>query len=216
MTVSMALNALAFKGKWSSVFDPGKTTSNYAFHLWGGKIGVVDMMLQTESFEYAEDDQYQLLRMPYGNGAFEMVFLLPLEKNGDVQAVSLEQWERLLSKAEEKELPVGIPKFKIETALSLDGHLSNMGMPTSFSGEADFSLIADVPGTIRLKDTRQACYIEVDESGAKAAAATVIPAGLTGAPLTKKTEFIADHPFLFAIIERSTQGILLMGQFCGQ
>lgn len=215
LTVSMVLNAFAFKGKWTSVFDPDYTAKDYSFQRFDGGTSRVDMMYQKGSFEYASDDEYQLLCLPYGNGAFQMVILLPRSVDGDFSSVRMEQWEGLLMKAEKEEIPVMIPRFSIATSLDLDDPLSEMGMPVAFTSEADFSLIAGVPGDILLKKTRQACFIEVDESGTKAAAATVIPAAFDGSPLPS-LQFLADHPFLFAIIEKSTQGILLIGQFCGE
>lgn len=216
LTISMVLSAIAFKGKWSLAFDPGLTAKDYIFHRYNGESTRVEMMRQEAFFEYAADDEYQLLCLPYGNGAFQMVILLPHAIDGDCSSMSMEQWQGLLSKVEEKEIPVMIPKFTISTSLDLDNPLSAMGMPCAFTGDADFSLIAGVPGNIVLENTRQACSIEVDETGTKAAATTVIPSTVTGSPMPSTIAFIADHPFVFAIIEKSTQGILMIGQFCGE
>lgn len=216
LTVSMALNALVFKGKWASVFDPGKTNVAQPFYLWGDKIGTADMMNQAGHFEYAEDEQFKLLCLPYGNGAFQMVILLPRTPDGDLSSVDLELWRGLLSRTKEVDLPVSIPRFRISTTMSLDGPLSEMGMPTAFTSDADFSKISGAPGEVRMRGTRQSCLIAVDEGGTQGAAATVVPVGFVTAPPPPPLTFVADHPFLFAIVEKSTQGILLMGQYCGR
>ena len=215
LTISMVLSAMAFNGKWSSVFDPASTMYNYTFYLRDGTTSTVRMMFQNSTFEYAEDDLFKMLCLPYGNGAFQMVILLPHAVNFDLGTVDIQRWEGLLSKTHEEKLPVSIPKFSISTDLSLEETLSKMGMPTAFTGEADFSLVADTSNSLYLTQARQSCFIEVDESGTKAAAATQATFGVYTSPMPKYT-FQANHPFLFAIMEKSTHGILLMGQFCGK
>lgn len=211
-TVFLLLNAVAFKGSWTTDFRSDETFKAPFYCLDGHEVQV-DMMHQSGTFRYASNENYRLICLPYGNEAFQMVVLLPLE-NHDLSSVTHEEWNRLLADAKEQKVPVSLPKFKIHNVSNINRTLSVMGMPAAFSEEADFSLLS--PGPIRLSETLQGCSLEVSESGTTAAAATALAGKVDTANLEKApVVFNANHSFLFAIMEKSTQGILMMGQFCG-
>lgn len=207
------LNALYFKGTWTTEFD-AKNTSLKPFAGQDGVTTQVEMMKQKAKFNYTENQDLQLVQLPYGNQAFSMMVLLPHEGKNlrDVLAATRQRdyWSGLKSGLREAEVDLFLPKFKTEYSKKLNDLLTKMGMGITFTDAANFSGITDVPA--RISFVKQDTYISTDESGTEAAAVTTVGMELTSMPSQpQKVIFNAERPFIYIIQENSTGAILFMG-----
>jgi len=193
-------NAIYFKGDWASQFKQ-EATHPAPFTLIDGTTVDVPMMSQAADFKMARTETVQALELPYESGDLSMIILLP--NPGEKPALtSLDDLE-----FREMEVMVQLPKFKIETEFYLGKTLSALGMPLAFSGKADFSDM-DESHNLSIDEVIHKAFIEVNEEGTEAAAATAVGIRATSMP----PQFIADHPFLFLIRENSTGTILFIGR----
>ena len=206
--VSYLMNAIYFKGTWASKFDK-KNTRDEAFD--GGE--TVPMMRQMAEFEYTDNDQYQAVRLPYGNGAYQMTVFLPREGKsiGSVlDQMDGKNWQ--FNGGRSTEVDLKMPRFETETKINLKPVMTALGMPTAFDPyNADFQDFCNVPTYIELM--KQAAKIKLDEEGTEAAAVTIIGAESTAMP--DFATFHATRPFFYIISERSTGVIFFMGQYVG-
>lgn len=207
------LNAIYFKGIWTNEFSPNNTSSKPFYPEDGNQVNV-DMMHQTEEFNYTEDETLQMVRLPYGNQAFSMMVLLPKDEINLAEAVSALRadgyWSALQSTLHPAKVDLSLPKFKTEYSKILNEVLANMGMGSAFTNQADFSGMTDEPAQISF--VKQDTYISTDEKGTEAAAVTTIGIELTSMPMEpRRVIFNADRPFLYVIQENSTGSILFMG-----
>jgi len=212
MDLMYLLNAIYFKGKWSSQFDV-KNTSRKPFYSENGSYKNVDMMHQSSDFNYTENNTFQMLQLLYGNKAFSMIILLPKE-NKELSDINKElvdnaAWMDLKSGLRKTKVDLYLPKFKTEFNMRFNNILIDMGMGVAFdSGVADFSRMSATDAFISFVD--QFTYITTDEVGTEAAAVTVIGVKLTSYQ-PSKTVFNANKPFIYLIQENSTGSILFMG-----
>jgi serine protease inhibitor len=206
------LNAIYFKGIWTTQFDKKNTSRKPFTNLDGGRANV-DMMHQTANFNYTEDRTFQLIQLPYGNQAFSMMVLLPLEGISLGEAVTVLNgdgyWGGLQSRLSDTEVVLSLPKFKTEYSKKLNDVLTTMGMGVAFSNMADFSGMSDYSAKISF--VKQDTYISTDEEGTEAAAVTTVGVEVTALPSPRKVIFNANRPFLYLIQENSTGAILFMG-----
>ena len=210
LTRLVLTNAIYFKGNWVKQFDEEKT-SKQDFRVNSDKIVKVPMMSMTgESFNYTHTNELQILEMPYEGEDLSMLILLPWEDSLDsIEAsLTLENLTEWRSNLMKREIDIHIPKFRFETKYFMSNMLSEMGMPTAFSpGEADFSGM-DGTQDLFIQFVIHQGFVEVNEKGTEAAAATAVGVGLTSAP----PSFRADHPFIFLIQDRETGNILFLGR----
>ncbi|MBP5800426.1 MAG: serpin family protein [Prevotella sp.] len=204
--VSYLLNALYFKGAWSKPFDVAETKEE----SFGGGEAVPMMHKPYTDFEYTENDIYQAVNLPYGNGAYKMSVFLPREDKtvGDVlEVLNGSNWKvnGFI------EVDVKLPRFETDTNLNLVKIMKDLGMPTAFTEYAEFPYFCNVPNYI--SNMFQVAKIKLDEEGTEAAAVTVIEGGATSIPPTAK--FHATRPFLYVISEQSTGAIFFIGQYMG-
>lgn len=207
-------NAIYFKGQWASEFAP-EQTRDAAFKLSSGERILVPTMHKSGSYRYAERDGFQALELPYAGDRLSMVVFLPTGENGslDLDAnplpADLDQWLRGL--CWEENVVVSLPKFKMETAFNLNEVLQALGNHSAFSAAADFSGISDESWAI--SNVLHKAFVEVNESGTEAAAATAI-VGITTTiyhPF-RVVQFKADHPFHFIIRDNVSGAVLFMGR----
>lgn len=213
LTLMYILNAIYFKGIWTSEFDPDLTQKKPFYHENGESVSV-DMMNQKNDFYYSQNNTLQMLQLPYGNEAYSMLILLPKEGNNlsDVNSElqNREALNSLKSSIRETEVNVNLPKFKTEYSKRLNDALINMGMGIAFdSNRADFSGMSDEDAFVSFVD--QFTYISTDEVGTEAAAVTVVGIGVTSYEPPRTVEFNANKPFIYVIQENSTGSILFMG-----
>ena len=213
MALMYLMNAIYFKGVWTSEFDAKNTTKKPFFYI-NGKSKNVDMMHQKTDFNYTENQLLQMVELPYGNQAFSMLVLLPKEGKMLADIISDLQkgdsWTALASGLRESEVDLYLPKFKTEYSKRLNDALINMGMGIAFDpSRADFSRMSDHDAFISFVD--QFTYISTDEVGTEAAAVTVVGIELTSYQPPRTVTFNANRPFIYIIQENSTGSILFMG-----
>jgi len=212
-TVLVLTNAIYFKGNWVVQFDP-KETKEEDFKTSNGEIVKVPMMrlLETdEKFNYAETEDFQILELPYDGKDLSMLIILPKENKlekieNELSAKKLSEWKSMLKK---QKVNIYLPKFKLKTKYFLADTLKKMGMSTAFDSDADFSGI-NGKGGIWIDEVIHQAFVEVNEEGTEAAAATgvMMVEGIS----SLSPVFRADHPFIFLIQERKTGNILFIGK----
>jgi serine protease inhibitor len=209
--VLFLVNAIYFKGKWRKTFDRGNT-ENGPFHGADGRVRTAPLMHQTTTLRYHETDGYQAVDLLYGNGAFAMTVLLPREGRQPTELLAEldpAAWTALTESFVEQELSLTFPRFRLEYARKLAADLATLGMGIAFDrNRADFSRIPAIP-TEQLYLTRvdQKTFVEVNEEGTEAAAATAVGV----APISAPPEVRVDRPFVFAIRERLSGTLLFLG-----
>ena len=207
------INAIYFKGKWRNAFD-AKDTENGPFQAADGRARAAALMSQTDSLRYEETADYQAVDLLYGNGAFAMTVLLP--RAGRTPADLLAglnpgAWRDLAGRFRETRVHLTLPRFKLEYSRRLNDDLTALGMGIAFDDtRADFYRIADVrPARLYLTRVDQKTFVEVNEEGTEAAAATAVGFGVTS--VAEVVEMRVDRPFLFAIRERLSGTVLFLG-----
>jgi len=216
LTRLVLTNAIYFKGNWASRFEKDRTTDE-PFTLPGGRKINAAMMNQTAEFNYAESDSFQSLELPYVDNELSMIILLPKKADGlagleeELTQDNLSQW---LEKLHKCKVIVSVPKFKQTSQFSLAAVLQAMGLTDAFSPDkADFSGM-NGKKDLFISAVVHKAYIEVNEEGTEAAAATGVVMGLTsvGPGSIKIPVFRADHPFLFLIHDNLSGSILFIGR----
>jgi serpin B len=215
LTRMVLTNAIYFKAGWQHPFDASKT-EKAPFYSDNGKEISSDFMHQTGSFRYFENEKYQAVELPYDNGNYAMLIILPVKNNKKElfsKNISNQDIEDMLNKSGSARINLYIPKFKLTSTLQLGNTLSDMGMKDAFSKNADFSGI-NGKKNLYIDAVIHKAFVGVEEKGTEAAASTAVVMSLKSAmPVEEKPVlFRADHPFLFLIRERSSGCILFMGK----
>jgi serpin B len=211
-TVMLLINAIYFKGKWKSQFEESNTIQMPFFKSGGNQINV-PMMKQKTDFSVYEGNGFILAEFPYGQGNFVMDVILPDEQGGlsnTVASVSDENFTAWLSLMNERETDVSFPRFKYGFKKTLKDVLTDMGMGIAFTDRADLSNISDQYDLLINEVTHQT-FIETNEEGTEAAAATVVDIGIVSMP-PPALVFKMDHPFIYIIRETTTNSIIFMGR----
>jgi serpin B len=212
MTRLVLTNAIYFKGDWASKFKT-ENTKEANFNVTADKTVKVPMMYQKADYQYGVNDDMQILQLSYKGDELSMLILLPkkaaLEKiEGDLNAKNLQTYLSLLHK---QEIEVYLPKFKLTCGtLEMKGILAQMGMKEAFSDLADFSGMSGRKDLL-ISNVMHKAFVEVNEEGTEAAAATAVGMRLT-AVLAEPLIFRADKPFIFMIRDNRSQSILFMGR----
>ena len=204
-------NAVYFKGNWSHQFDKNATHKEN-FTTSNGNISVDTMHIE-EDFPYYEDNEVQVLELPY-RGKLSMVIFLPKGNLSDFESnLSLEKMNDVLNNLYTEDVIVYLPKFKFEKGYDLTGDLSSMGIKTPFSANANFSGVSKLENLF-IQDVIHKTYIDVNEEGTEAAAVTAVSMSITSAlsPPPKIFIFRANHPFVFLIMDKRADEILFMGR----
>jgi serpin B len=215
LTRLVLTNAIYFKAAWRDEFWKGATEEAH-FHVSADEEINVPMMRQIEYFSYAETDDGQILELPYVGGDLSMVVVLPKQTDGlpkleqTTMAGRLDEW---IAGFESRRVEVFLPKFKIAWQLPLTDPLKSMGMASAFKDDADFSGMSSVEH-IKLSAVIHAAFVDVDEEGTEAAAATAVMLDGASKPPgeDKPTVFNADHPFMFLIRDVRSGAILFLGR----
>ena len=212
LTVMFLINAIYFNGIWKYEFNEESTVDSH-FLLSDGSIIQVPTMYLEEKVMYYENEIFSSVELLYGAGNYSMIILLPNhDKSTDdiVNELTKETWDDWNNSYIEEEVLVGLPKFKFEFEDSLNNPLTDMGMGIAFiPGEANFSKI-NPDQDIFISMVKQKAYIDVNEKGTEAAAATVVEMELTAIP--DKKYFTVNRPFMFVIKEKDTNVIIFIGR----
>ena len=212
MTRLVLTNAVYFKGDWASQFDP-KDTEEADFYVSSEKKARADLMYKKADFKYAETENLQILELPYKGEDLSMVVLLP-KKNCDIamleESLTTENLSKWLKTLRSREVIVHLPKFKLTSHFELAGVLGKMGMTDAFSPRADFSGMTG-NRDLFISAVLHKAYVDVNEEGTEAAAATGVVMKLTAMP-TPPPVFRADRPFVFMIKDNASNSILFVGR----
>ncbi|MBQ9877493.1 MAG: serpin family protein [Bacteroidales bacterium] len=210
-TVMILLNALYFSGKWSVKFDKAV---NGKFKTLNSSSVSAKMMSKKDQYKYTASEGYQMVSIPYGNGAFVMDIILPETEGGDaferaVKGLTWDVYSNLIHSGYTREVTITMPAFNMDYDVKLRDILAALGMPSAFNPfSANFSGITD--DGIYIDQVTHKTQVEVNESGTEAAAVTAVHFFLTSAP--SPITFTADRPFIFAIRETSTNALIFVGQ----
>jgi len=219
LTMLILTNAIYFKGTWEIMFDEDNTTER-DFTNTDGDVAQVDTMkiIDTEdNFNYIENDEMQMLELPYSGDDISMMIILPkdgTDTDDIISSINKDTYNDWIDEMYETELDLYLPKFKFETSYTLNDYLKELGMQKAFTGNADFSGMFGLYD-IYISSVIHKAFIEVNEEGTEAAAATAVIMALTSAEPTEPPQrivFDCDHPFLFTIHHKETNTILFMGQ----
>ena len=215
MTRMVLTNAVYFLGGWLEPFDKNDTKDGDFTRLDGSKVAV-PLMYQSEKFDYAEEPGLQVLAMPYKGRDLIMTVVLPRETAGlpeleeRLAVDSFRKWRDGLSY---QKVRVTFPRYKYSAGFELGDVLRGLGMTDAFDpAKADFS---GMDGTRQLfvSNVIHKAFVDVDEKGTEAAAATGVVMSLAAAPMPDEPkEFRADHPFLFYISDRQSGAVLFLGR----
>ena len=212
-TILFLINAIYFKGDWTTAFDPKKTREQ-DFFLSDGSTKKVQMMSQTGKYAAYRGKEFQVIRLPYDNGRLGMYVFLP---NADlplktlIRNLTIDNWNQWQSEFQQQQGDIALPRFKIEYETRLNPYLSDLGMKTAFiPNQADFSRISQQPSDLHIEEVKHKSYIEVAEEGTEAAAVTSVQIRTT-AIQPNRLRFIANRPFFFAIEDQWTSSLLFLG-----
>ncbi|XP_010183744.1 PREDICTED: serpin B10-like [Mesitornis unicolor] len=217
LTRLVLINALYFKGNWATKFKT-EATRQRPFRINTHTTKPVPMMHVSDKFNwtYVESVQTDVLELPYVNNDLSMFILLPSDVSGlqklerELSFENLSAWmsPELMEKIKTE---VYLPRFTLEEKYNLKSTLSRMGIQDAFTeSQADFTGMSE-NGDLFLSQVFHKCYLEVNEEGTEAAAAS--SASLASRSLGAAIIFVADHPFLFFIRHNKTKSILFLGRF---
>jgi len=207
--VMYLINAIYFNATWKYQFDPEETFTDN-FNLEGGGTHQADFMQVEGTFNHSYQEHFTAVEMPYGDSAFSMVVLLPhpeVSIASLVEELSAENWDSWMNSSYPANVIIQLPKFKYGFKSLLNDPLINLGLEIAFTESADFSNITPGGGIFISRVIHQT-FIDVNEEGTEAAAATIVEMIESSGPGT----FRADRPFLYMIKENSTGALLFMGK----
>jgi serpin B len=203
-------NAIYFNARWATPFDEADTKLA-TFTRADGTTAQVQTMSGTVGGRYAAGAGYEAVSLPYDGSELSMILVLPTEGTLEELADGLDgtHLAAIAGQMSSYDVTVHLPRFKMETKYQLAEHLSAMGMPLAFSADADFSGISTQSKLFISKVIHQA-FVNVNESGTEAAAATAVVMRDTAAAETVEVSF--DRPFLFFIRDDATGSVLFLGR----
>lgn len=211
-TTLVLANAIYFKAAWQNPFGE-ENTQDAPFHLLDGGTIRVPTMRQTAFLGYAQTDDVEVVSLPYLGGKVMMTILMPREGRFEsfragLDAAALRQ---ILDARSYGEVDLMMPRFKMESDFSLGETLAAMGMPTAFTDGADFSGM-DGTRDLHIGAVVHKAYVDVNEKGTEAAAATAVLMMRAMAPAGGPLEIKVDRPFIFLIHDEPSGAILFLGQ----
>ncbi len=225
-TVICLISGIYFRGDWHEEFDVSRTEDK-PFYLANGDKRQVPMMHKTDWYPYYADENFQAVRLPYGDGQMGMYIFLP-DQSTDLNTLlghlNTENWESWVSQLSplnlnsEAEVALVMPKFKLEYAVELKSALSQLGMGIAFDGaNADFSRMRVAPVPVFISYLNHHAIVEVNEEGTEAATGTFVfldepgVVALDAAVSIPPIPFVVNRPFFFAIRDHQTETVLFMG-----
>jgi serpin B len=211
-------NAIYFKGNWQDQFDK-EATQKEEFHLSAAQWVMTPMMHRTGGYRYYDGGTFQAIELPYSGNEISMVVLLPKQTDGlaalehSFTSRSASEWIQKLEPVDK--VILSLPSFTMTQQFELSRTLSAMGMAQAFSGAADFSGMTG-KRDFAISAAIHKAFIDVDEQGTEAAAATAIVMYATAMhrefPEPPPIVFRADHPFLFILRDTKSGSMLFLGR----
>ncbi|ARV61867.1 proteinase inhibitor I4 serpin [Nostocales cyanobacterium HT-58-2] len=211
--VLFLINAIYFKGSWTNEFDK-QQTGEYPFYLTSGQQKQYPMMSQSGDYRYYENQQFQAVSLPYGkDGKVSFYIFLPKQNSSlknFYQKLSAENWANWMTQFRKREGSVRLPRFKMDYDITLNDTLTALGMGEAFSNKANFSSMGK---NLKISQIKHKTFVEVNEEGTEATAATSVEIMPLSAQLPPQQPFrmVVDRPFFCAIRDNQTGSILFMG-----
>lgn len=206
------LNAIYFKGSWEQKFSESETKES-PFYLLDGTQKYHPMMFHSTWYPYCENDKFQAVALPYGEGRASMYVFLPRPQvglSGFYQMLNAANWKEWMLRFDYRQVNLGLPRFKTEYEIQLNETLKALGMEIAFDEmSADFSGMRGIPPELFISEVKHKTFVEVNEEGTEAAATTGVTIATRSMP--KIFQMIINRPFFFAIIDNETGSILFMG-----
>jgi serpin B len=217
-TQFLITSGMWMKGQWTQPFDL-KQTVRTLFQLSQGKTLRIDLMKVTAPFLLSVQEKFDLIQVPFLNQTEKgpkLALLIMLPKNQTTleqieELLTYENWKQWLEQATERLVNLALPKFKVESRLDLNPFLIHLGMSIPFTPEADFSGFTGSK-KIYLNTIVHKASLRIDEKGSEVSGALLHPKTVKDIDPTTPYDFIADHPFLFFIIDQRTKTLLMMGR----
>lgn len=206
-TVLVLVNAIYFNAAWASTFEESATQPG-DFTLTDDSTVTADMMNQMSTFEHASLEDLEAIELMYDGDEVSMLILVPddletLESTLDAQTLA-----NIDADLGSKMVDLSMPKFEIESEVKVGRILKELGMQSAFE-DADFTGISDIP--LAISDIFHKAFINLDENGTEAAAATAVVVGPTSAPIAD-VELSIDRPFMYLIRDVETKTVLFIGR----
>jgi len=210
-------NAIYFKASWRTAFNKASTKLDIFYH--NGKEQSkenVPFMHQSINLRHSSDNDLEALELPYNNQDLAMYVVLPKQRDGmrDLERkLTGKQLRDIISRMEQKQVNVQLPKFKVRSPIDLTSILEKMGLESVFSQSADFRRMSETP--LKVDSSVHEAYISVDENGTEGAAATGVAVqnrAMPAVPRVDEVTFKADHPFLYVVAHKQTGAIVFMGK----
>ena len=213
LTRLVITNAVYFKGAWQNQFDPNQTASA-PFFLLDGSEQTVEMMRNSFTGAGLVTERYQAAKLPYQGGNYAMAVIMP---TGDFfqfeQGLEDGLLEEILNgfNGVFGQVNLGLPKFTYESSFNLGDQMKALGIKQAFDPQAaNFSNISDTID-LYITDVLHKAFVDVNEEGTEAAAATAIVVGTTSMP-ADSWDITFDHPFIYVIYEVTTNTVVFMGR----
>ncbi|PIU22405.1 MAG: hypothetical protein COT14_01465 [Candidatus Diapherotrites archaeon CG08_land_8_20_14_0_20_30_16] len=206
-------NAIYFKGKWLIAFEEKNTKEKEFTNDFGQKLNANMMSLYDERFNYFEDSQLQAIELPYKGYDLSAIVVLPKKDLESLNGFDNTKFNNILNSLSNEKVNLFLPKFKLEiTYNKIKEQLGDLGLKEVFTDSADLSGFTGIRNLF-VSNVVHKAFVEVNEEGTEAAAATVIGVGITSKPIDEEPikVFNANHPFMFFIINNETKEILFMG-----
>lgn len=208
------VNAIYFKADWTHRFDPRQTV-DAAFQLEDGSTRTVKMMSRTGRVAHAYDAATgaAIAELPYSRGAYAMTLVLP-PQGADIDQFIADlteaRWEGWLAGLNEGQASLSLPRFRLEYETVMNEPLVTLGMDLAFGRRpgTDFSGLSPAGRGLYISLVKQKTFMEVNEEGTEAAAATLVEISRTSGP----PSLVFDRPFLVAVRERLSGTILFIAR----
>jgi serpin B len=211
--VMYLINAIYFNADWRYEFPKEKTYQG-DFKLENGSKSSADYMVVEGDFLYTGNDDFAAVELPYSDSSFSMLVMLPGQESSIsslIECLDVASWDSWFENSQRQGVRVVLPKFKYEFKSLLNDPLISLGLGVAFSDNADFSRIVSAGG-IHISRVIHQTFIDVQEEGTEAAAATIVEIKENSSTGDSSITFHADHPFLYLIKENSTGAIVFMGK----
>ena len=216
LTRLILVNALYFKGNWQDKFDK-EYTRKANFRVNNKTTIPVQMMSISKKFKYMADRSigFQMVELPYSYDKLCMYIILPKDVEGinslckQINSQNLQLWMAQMSKG--IEIKLSLPRFKITFDTTLSSMLQSLGMHDAFDeSRSNFSKMS-VANDLYISEVYHKTFVEVNEEGTEAAAATGVAMFTLAMPMPPEP-MIVDHPFIFMIYDKCSDAILFMGK----
>ncbi|MEI6851734.1 MAG: serpin family protein [Bacteroidota bacterium] len=210
LTRLVLVNAIYFKASWEMPFD-AKATRKTDFNTSATNVVSADFMTAENNYKYYSEDGISAIEIPYAKGSLSMLIILPKDNNSNISLNNIGKpiYDRIISGLTMTRVKLILPKFKTTSEFELSDVLKQMGMKDAFTDNADFTTMTGKKD-LKISKVIHKAFINVDEAGTEAAAATAVIIRTKSAPMDV-VEFKANHPFMFIIKENTSGSILFAG-----